>query len=74
MPSEDWGLQSSTYSAKPDLVAADKIIKLERMLRQSVMPLSKIVTDTVRRQEVDNFYLVCMILKNENESISQINQ
>ena len=58
MPSEEWGVQSSQYSPKPDLVAADKIINLERMLRQPVMPLSQTVTDTVRRQEVDYFYLV----------------
>ncbi|KAE8743967.1 hypothetical protein FOCC_FOCC009430 [Frankliniella occidentalis] len=57
MPPYLYGCERTPYSARPDMVAADRVGNWERMLHQRRTPCSWIAP--AQRAETDAFYMLC---------------
>ena len=56
MPPGQYGIAPTKYSPKPDIVAADRIIDMQRLLRQKPLPLTQINRST--KKGMEDFYVV----------------
>lgn len=57
MPKDDWGIMSTPYSPKADLVAANKTARIDSLFEVKNFDLT--FDDPARRKQIDDFFKVC---------------
>ncbi|CAG2058019.1 unnamed protein product, partial [Timema podura] len=68
MSSPDGGSQKAPYSPKPDIVAANNIVNIREMLRPPKFSLTQV--DSSRREDIDNFYKLCQMHRDQYKDYS----